>query len=99
MPAEARAARDDGLPHIEVKHCDLSADMQELAVKLGIEAVTTMESESQMATFIKKEFDSKYDGKWHCIVGRAYGCFVTHDAESFIYLEVGNEVILLFKST
>lgn len=84
---------------VDVKHCDIPDAMRDVAIQLSVEAVSTFDSESKMASFIKKEFDKRYDGKWHCVVGRAYGSYVTHDQERFIYIQVGNEVILLFKST
>lgn len=84
---------------VDVKHCDIPDEMKDAAIQLSMEAVSTMDSESKMASYIKKEFDRRYDGKWHCVVGRAYGSYVTHDTERFIYLQVGNEVILLFKAT
>jgi hypothetical protein len=31
--------------------------------------------EKDIAAFIKKEFDKKYNATWHCIVGRNFGAF------------------------
>ena len=47
---------------------------------------------------IKKEFDKKYGPTWHCIVGRNFGSYVTHETKHFIYLYMGQVAILLFKS-
>ena len=33
--------------------------------------------EKDIAAFIKKEFDKKYNPTWHCIVGRNLGSYVT----------------------
>ena len=45
--------------------------------------------EQDIAAFIKKDFDKNHGNKWHCIVGRNFGSFVTHDAKHFIYLYRG----------
>ena len=53
---------------------------------------------SIIAAFIKKEFDKKYNPTWHCIVGRNFGSYVTHETKHFIYFYLGQVAILLFKS-
>ncbi|KAK2537337.1 hypothetical protein Q9233_002641 [Columba guinea] len=45
-----------------------------------------------------KEFDKKYNPTWHCIVGRNFGSYVTHETKHFIYFYLGQVAILLFKS-
>lgn len=47
---------------------------------------------------IKKEFDKKYGPTFHCIVGRNFGSYVTHESRHFIYFYLGQVAILLFKS-
>jgi dynein light chain LC8-type len=54
--------------------------------------------EKDIAAHIKKEFDNKYDGPWHCIAGRHFGSYVTHESKHFIYFYVGPIAILLFKT-
>ena len=51
-----------------------------------------------IAAYIKKEFDKKYNPTWHCIVGRNFGSYVTHETRHFIYFYLGQVAILLFKS-
>ena len=40
----------------------------------------------------------KYNPTWHCIVGRNFGSYVTHETKHFIYFYLGQVAILLFKS-
>jgi len=54
--------------------------------------------EKDIAAFIKKEFDKKYNPTWHCIVGRNFGSYVTHETKHFIYFYLGQVAVLLFKS-
>lgn len=42
-----------------------------------------------IAAYIKKEFDKKHGAKWHCVVGKNFGSFVTHETRGFIYLYRG----------
>ncbi|KFZ56511.1 Dynein light chain 1, cytoplasmic, partial [Antrostomus carolinensis] len=35
--------------------------------------------EEDIAPYIKKERDKKYKPTWHCIVGRNFGSYVTHE--------------------
>ena len=55
-------------------------------------------SRQDVAAYIKKEFDKKYNPTWHCIVGRNFGSYVTHETKHFIYFYLGQVAILLFKS-
>uniref|UniRef100_A0A1I8H525 Dynein light chain 1, cytoplasmic n=1 Tax=Macrostomum lignano TaxID=282301 RepID=A0A1I8H525_9PLAT len=55
-------------------------------------------SRKDIAAYIKKEFDKKYNPTWHCIVGRNFGSYVTHETKHFIYFYLGQVAILLFKS-
>ncbi|KAL8944113.1 MAG: hypothetical protein Q9211_000704 [Gyalolechia sp. 1 TL-2023] len=44
------------------------------------------------------QFDSRAGATWHCIVGRNFGSFVTHETKHFIYFYLGHCAILLFKT-
>ncbi|KAK3674196.1 Dynein light chain [Recurvomyces mirabilis] len=52
----------------------------------------------EIAHHIKKEFDVRKGATWHCIVGRNFGSFVTHETKHFIYFYLGHCAILLFKT-
>nr|AAX30943.1 SJCHGC08941 protein [Schistosoma japonicum] len=54
--------------------------------------------ERDIACYIKKECDHHFKPTWHCIVGKNFGSFITHDEGSFIYLFINKFTILLFKS-
>ncbi|TAQ86566.1 hypothetical protein B7494_g5121 [Chlorociboria aeruginascens] len=45
-----------------------------------------------------KQFDDRKGATWHCIVGRNFGSFVTHETKHFIYFYLGHCAILLFKT-
>ncbi|KAH9818139.1 Dynein light chain, cytoplasmic [Teratosphaeria destructans] len=53
---------------------------------------------SEIAHHIKRTFDERKGATWHCIVGRNFGSFVTHETKHFIYFYLGHCAILLFKT-
>ena len=40
---------------------------------LFVQALDKFNIEKDIAAYIKKEFDKKYNPTWHCIVGRNFG--------------------------
>jgi dynein light chain LC8-type len=44
------------------------------------------------------QFDERRGPSWHCIVGRNFGSFVTHETKHFAYFYLGHCAILLFKT-
>ncbi len=81
-----------------IKNADMSEDMQQDAIDVAAQALENFTIEREIAAFIKKEFDRKYGPTWHCVVGRNYGSYVTHETKHFIYFYLGQVAILLFKS-
>merc|ERR1739836_198030 len=81
-----------------IKNADMSEDMQQDAVDCATQALEKYNIEKDIAAYIKKEFDKKYNPTWHCIVGRNFGSYVTHETRHFIYFYLGQVAILLFKS-
>ncbi|MED6273629.1 Dynein light chain 2, cytoplasmic, partial [Characodon lateralis] len=81
-----------------IKNADMTEDMQQDAVECATQALEKYNIEKDIAAYIKKEFDKKYNPTWHCIVGRNFGSYVTHETKHFIYFYLGQVAILLFKS-
>merc|ERR1712038_696062 len=81
-----------------VKNADMSEDMQQDAIDVATQAVEKHNIEKDIAAYIKKEFDKKYNPTWHCIAGRNFGSYVTHETKHFIYFYLGQVAVLLFKS-
>jgi len=81
-----------------VKNADMSEEMQLDAIKIAQAAQEVYLVEKDIAAFIRREFESKYNPTWHCIVGRNFGSFITHETKHFIYFYTGQVAILLFKA-
>lgn len=71
---------------------------QQDAIDVAQQALEKYTVEKDIAAYIKKEFDKKHNPTWHCIVGRNFGSYVTHETRHFIYFYLGQVAILLFKS-
>ena len=72
--------------------------MQQDAIDTASLAMEKYTTEKEIAGFIKKEFDKKYDPTWHCIVGRSFGSYMTHEEKYFILFFLNQYGILLLKS-
>lgn len=81
-----------------IKNADMSEDMQQDAIDCATQSMEKFNIEKDIAAYIKKEFDKKYNPTWHVIVGRNFGSYVTHETKHFIYFYLGQVAILIFKS-
>ncbi|KAA0196725.1 Dynein light chain cytoplasmic [Fasciolopsis buskii] len=81
----------------EVK-TEMQEDMLEYAVETTRRAFDKYTTESEVAQFIKKEFDNQYNPTWHCIVGKTYGSFISYETGTFLDFVYGEKAILLFKA-
>ncbi|KAL2007847.1 hypothetical protein VTN00DRAFT_7829 [Thermoascus crustaceus] len=76
----------------QIKSVDMTEDMQQEAIEVATEAMDKFHIEKA------RIFDSRKGATWHCIVGRNFGSFVTHETKHFIYFYLGHCAILLFKT-
>ncbi|KAH8236349.1 hypothetical protein KR032_002956 [Drosophila birchii] len=81
----------------DIQQTDMSQEMQKSAIECAKQAIEKYYLEADIAKHIKTEFDSKFKGKWHCIVGRQFGSYVSHQPDHFIHFHAGGLAILLFK--
>ncbi|KAL3958828.1 hypothetical protein ACCO45_006990 [Purpureocillium lilacinum] len=85
----------------QIKSADMTEDMQQESIEVAQEAMakfTIEKGEQDIAQHIKRTFDERKGPTWHCIVGRNFGSFVTHETKHFIYFYLGHCAILLFKT-
>ncbi|KAB8304440.1 hypothetical protein DID88_008893 [Monilinia fructigena] len=82
----------------QIKSVDMSDDMSDEAIEVCRQAMAKHSVEKDIAQYVKKAFDEKRGPTWHCIVGRNFGSFVTHETKHFIYFYLGHCAILLFKT-
>jgi len=82
----------------EIKSADMPEDMQQEAISSATRALSKFSVEKDIAGAIKRDFDKKYGGAWHCIAGRNFGSYVSYEEKHFIYFYIGQIAILLYKS-
>ncbi|XP_022138126.1 dynein light chain 1, cytoplasmic [Momordica charantia] len=83
---------------VVIKSADMFGDMQKEAVDIAIAAFEKYAVEKDVAEQIKREFDKRHGPTWHCIVGRNFGSYVTHETNHFVYFYLDQKAVLLFKS-
>lgn len=63
---------------------DMSDDMLKDAVETTRAAMAEFpdfEADGQkLVKKIKAEFDSRWGPHWHCVVGKSFGCYATHES-------------------
>ncbi|KAI3689498.1 hypothetical protein L2E82_47458 [Cichorium intybus] len=83
---------------VVIKSADMKEEMQNEAVNIAISAFENCSVEKDVAEQIKKEFDKNHGPTWHCIVGKNFGSYVTHETNHFVYFYLESKAVLLFKS-
>jgi dynein light chain LC8-type len=73
---------------------ELVSDLKSV-VKEAFSVAST--NEREIASAIKKHFDATHNPIWHCVVGKSFGAFGTHETKNFIYLYYGTTAIQLWK--
>ncbi|XP_078160278.1 dynein light chain type 1 family protein [Carex rostrata] len=85
-------------PKITLKSADMKDEMRQEAFDCARAAFDKHTVEKEIAEYIKKEFDKRHGPTWHCIVGKNFGSYVTHETNFFVYFYINSKAVLLFKS-
>jgi len=94
----AEPADEATLRAVSIVKANMPEEMQDAAFKKINEAMDSMTVEKDIATSVKKHFDENFKPTWHCIVGKNFGCSITHDTHYLIFFKVEQQHVLLFKS-
>lgn len=86
-----------------IKATDMSGEMQEKIIKEIIDEemaslVAGDALERDVAQRMKQKLDREQGPRWHVVVGKNFGSFVTHEQGHFLYAYHGPWAILLFKT-
>lgn len=83
---------------VQIKNADMNEVLQTEVVELAKTAMDRFNTEKDIANFIKKELDRNHTPFWHCIVGRNFGSYVTHETKHFVYFYIDELAVLAFKA-
>ncbi|CAH8454223.1 unnamed protein product [Dicrocoelium dendriticum] len=81
-----------------VENSSMKEEMLEDAVMISSDAMQRFQDHKDIATYVKREFDRKYGKTWHCVVGRDYGSFITHEEGHFADFRLQHLAFLLYKT-
>jgi dynein light chain LC8-type len=86
-----------------IRGVDMSPEMIEECIKVAREAfrsipTTTHSHERDRAKLMKQKLDATFGATWHCIVGRDFGSFVSHETKHYINFYLEDFSVLLFKA-
>ncbi|KAE9547754.1 hypothetical protein FO519_009035 [Halicephalobus sp. NKZ332] len=81
-----------------VKKSTMTKDMELQALVTSVKALKESNMEKHAARHIKNDFDRRYGGQWHCIVGKQFGCYVSHFQKEFIYFYANSVAVMIFKT-
>lgn len=85
-------------PQFVLKMVDMPDEMVDSLKEVVKEAFSSGEDERNIAMAIKKHFDTEQGPIWHCVVGKSFGAFGTHETKHFVYLYYGSTGVQLWKS-
>lgn len=93
------AAIQDSKPIIKATDMDQEElhkviELVELSLK---ESIKEMKQEKVIARYLKTEMDKRGNG-WNCVVGRNFGGHVIHQTKKYVFFQVRELSILLWKS-
>ncbi len=57
-----------------------------------------MQTEKVACCLLKGEFDKQYGVGWNYVVGRNFGSHVVHQTKKYIYFQVKDTSVLLWKA-
>lgn len=83
---------------IRIHKADIPLEMQTTIVQRVNEGMDKFQIEKDISTYVKKKCDEEFGGTWHVVVGRNFGCSITHDTKFVLFFQIDLLHVLLFKS-
>ncbi|VDD94148.1 unnamed protein product [Enterobius vermicularis] len=82
---------------VDVKETEMSEEMVEESIAIAKEGLKRCNSDKDVASFVKDEFEKKYGSTWHCVVGSSFGSRVSYEVGNFVLLQIGRIFVMIFK--
>ena len=86
-PADAPSSPEPtGASKAVIRNVDMSEEMQAQVIAIVTYALEQHTVEKDIAAYIKRECDKKFNPTWHVVVGRNFGSYVTHGTYLFPFV-------------
>lgn len=76
---------------------EMSQDMVNDVEQQVNRAIDAKEQEKDISEYLKKFMDNKYSPNWHCVVGKHFASYVTFTSKHYVFFNIGQLAILLYK--
>jgi dynein light chain LC8-type len=83
---------------VKIHKAEIPDDIRDEAIKSVQTELAKGIIEKDIATNVKKFCDDKFTGTWHVVIGRNFGCSITHDTKYVLFFMVDLMHVLIFKS-
>ncbi|VDN14134.1 unnamed protein product [Dibothriocephalus latus] len=83
----------------ETIKCDAPQDVLDVMKDLATDAVKQCQTEQQMASYVRKRMDDKYNTTWGCVVGQNFGSEVPYIPNSFAFFTLDKYSFLIYKAS
>lgn len=70
----------------------------EQQIKLMITRCVDGDTEASVAEQIRKLVAGRFNGTWHCVVGRSFGAAVAHDTDNYICVDAEGINVVVFRA-
>lgn len=86
-----------------IRGVDMTPEMIEEVIKATREAFRTVPTtsdshERDRAKLLKNKLDASHGSTWHCIIGRDFGSFVSHESKHYLHFYLEDFSVLVFKA-
>lgn len=100
MPASAPTPKVDlpPMPDPVWLAGDMPLEMKTFAFEAAKIALGTKKVEKDQATELKKAMEAKYNGCWHCIVGKSFGASITNETLNLGFFRIGLAHLMVFRT-
>jgi dynein light chain LC8-type len=83
---------------VKIHKAEIPQETSDAAIALVKAAMEKYQIEKDIATEVKKKSDEKFGGTWHVVVGRNFGCSITHDTRYVLFFQIDLMHVMMFKS-
>jgi len=83
---------------VKIHKAEIPPETADAAIVLVRNALSKFTIEKDIATDVKKKCDEKFGGTWHVVVGRNFGCSITHDTRYVLFFQIDLMHVMMFKS-